>query len=435
MADILLASVWNRVMISDLNEPALWVGFLLALRYLLSPLSIWAGFRSDNRILFGLRRTPYIWLGRLLMVVALPLLALGMGRLAEARFDVLGWLLTSFCFLLFGIGTLLSGSTFLALVRDTAPVKQQGFAVSIVLTTLIIFFPVAAVIYSRWMPAYDLAAFQQMVYGTALIAGFFWFISIVGVEKRHGMPLESGWEDTTPTLVQNIQGSFLRLFAQIWEDRRTRRFLVFFAVATLAAWMQDAILEPFGADLFGLAAEATTDFGRVWLGMTAITLISSNILLRKRSQAEQSRIASFGLFAMVVGMALLAVSAFTHQLPLVEIALAIFGAGFGVYSFGGFNLMAIMTRMGESGAYLGMWTVIELLGKGLGTFLGGGLRDAILSLTGSAGQTYGLIFSVETAGLLLAILILLRVNIRGWLRDSGRVADSAVEQTPLLSDA
>jgi hypothetical protein len=35
----------------------------------------------------------------------------------------------------------------------------------------------------------------------------------------------------------------------------------------------------------------------------------------------------------------------------------------------------------------------------------------------------------------MAVLILLRVDIRGWLRDSGRVADSAVEQTPLLSDA
>lgn len=72
MGDILTASVWNRVMISDLGLPAWPVGLLIALRYLLSPLSLWAGHRSDTQPLWGMRRTSYIWLGRGLMVVSLP---------------------------------------------------------------------------------------------------------------------------------------------------------------------------------------------------------------------------------------------------------------------------------------------------------------------------------------------------------------------------
>src|SRR5687767_9392277 len=54
MVDILVASVWNRVMISDFHISPSAIGFLLALRYFLSPLGIWAGFRSDTRPFGGL---------------------------------------------------------------------------------------------------------------------------------------------------------------------------------------------------------------------------------------------------------------------------------------------------------------------------------------------------------------------------------------------
>ena len=48
MADILTAGVWNRILISDFGIPAWPVGLLLALRYLLAPISIWVGSRSET---------------------------------------------------------------------------------------------------------------------------------------------------------------------------------------------------------------------------------------------------------------------------------------------------------------------------------------------------------------------------------------------------
>ncbi|HUM71010.1 MAG TPA: PucC family protein, partial [Chloroflexota bacterium] len=75
-ADILTASVWNRVMIAELGMPATWVGLLLALQYLLMPISFWAGHRSDTRPLWGRRRVSYIWLGRGLVVLSFPLLGM-----------------------------------------------------------------------------------------------------------------------------------------------------------------------------------------------------------------------------------------------------------------------------------------------------------------------------------------------------------------------
>ena len=53
MGDILVTSIWNRVMISNFGIPAAPVSLLIALRYLISPLSLWAGYRSDRKRLFG----------------------------------------------------------------------------------------------------------------------------------------------------------------------------------------------------------------------------------------------------------------------------------------------------------------------------------------------------------------------------------------------
>lgn len=427
MVDILVASVWNQVMIADFHAPAGGVGLLLALRYFLSPLSIWAGFRSDSRPLWGLRRTPYIWLGRLMIVLALPLLGLSMYRFAGNPGDWLGWALAVGCFLIYGMGTLLSGSTYLALVRDTAPLEKQGLSISIVQTVLIVFFPISAFIYSRWMETFDLATFEQMVLVTAAIGAFFWFASIVGVEKR-----QVG--ESQPTPAANAHANFTITFKKVWQDLRTRRFLIFFSLAALAAWSQDAILEAYGRDVFDLSVGQATDFNRIWLGMTVITLIGSALIWRSRPPERHTSIAAGGLAVMTAGMGLLALAAFTAQIRLVEAALALFGAGFGVYTFGGLNLMAVMTTPREAGAYLGMWTVVELVCKGSGTFLGGLLRDIFLAVTQQPGLSYSLIFALATAGLAAAVIVLLRIDVLGWARDTGRIGPAQLEPLPISLD-
>ena len=74
MGDILVTSIWNRVMIANFGIPAAPVSFLIAMRYLVAPISLWAGFLSDTKPFLGYRRTSYIWLGRILMIISLPFL-------------------------------------------------------------------------------------------------------------------------------------------------------------------------------------------------------------------------------------------------------------------------------------------------------------------------------------------------------------------------
>jgi MFS transporter, BCD family, chlorophyll transporter len=290
MGDILMTSIWNRILITNFGIPATPVGLLIALRYLLSPLSLWAGHLSDTKPLLGWRRTTYIWLGRGMMVLSLPLLGLSVFRLEGATSDGLGWLLALASSLLYGVGTLISGSPFLALVRDSAPPAKQGLAISIVETVLIIFFAIAGIGFSFWMQAYSAVIFWEMVVVTAVVGGFFWFFAIVGIEKRR-----TGGE---PAVTAPHRPAFNHVLNKIWRDKRTRRFFFFLALATLAAWGQDAILEPFGAEVFDLPLSRTTRFNSYWQTATVITLVGGSILWRKRPPEQQAVIAKWGLGVM-----------------------------------------------------------------------------------------------------------------------------------------
>ncbi|MEZ4592634.1 MAG: BCD family MFS transporter [Chloroflexota bacterium] len=428
MGDIIVTSIWNRMMISQFGIPAAPVSLLIALRYLLSPLSLWAGYRSDTRPFLGMRRTSYIWLGRGLMVLSLPLLGWSLMRFAAVHelgnnFDLLGWVLAIFSSLLYGIGTLISGSPYLALVRDSAPKERQGLAISTAETVLIIFFAIVGITFSFWLQEYDPLIFWEMVIATMVIGGFFWVFSIWGVEqsirRQKGLTLE---QELPAVARQANQSNLLETIGRIWQDKRTRRFFLFLSLATFAAWAQDAILEPFGAELFDLPLARTTRFNSYWQAATVVTLVGGAYLWRKRPPELQKRITSGGLVAMALGMVLLGVTAVSHQVHLIEISLLIFGAGFGVYTFGGLSLMAVMSSDKEAGAYLGLWTISVVVFKGLGTFAGGALRDLfLLGLSLDIGLSYGLIFLLEGVGLATAVFILSRIDVLGFAREMGRL--------------
>ncbi|MBI4675502.1 MAG: BCD family MFS transporter [Chloroflexi bacterium] len=417
MGDILVTSIWNRIMIVNFGLPALPVGLLLSVRYLLSPLGLYAGFRSDNTIFWGYRRTSYIWLGRALMVLSLPLLALSVARFDAARNEPLGWLLASASFLLYGTGTLLSGSPFLALVRDTMPQAHQGLAASVVETALIILFAVVGISFSLALQDYSLAGFWELTLATMLIGGFFWIFAIVGIEKRTRAAIQIA---ATTTRVQAKQ--FHATLTKILADPRTRAFFVFLSVATAAAWMQEVILEPFGGQVLNATLAQTTRYSSYWQSATALVLILAAMVWRKRRGELQVPIAQIGLSIMGLGMVLLTVVSLLAQGALVVVPLLVFGVGFGLYTFGGFQLLIVMTSDAEAGAYLGLWTVTILLSRGIGISLGSALRDGLVALTGSTSFGYALVFGISALGLFLSPALLQRVNVLSFARDTGRLS-------------
>lgn len=413
MADIFTAGVWNRIMISDFGIPAWPVGLLLALRYFLAPISLWVGHRSDTRPLWGWHRTSYIWLGRGLMLITFPILGASTVRLEQDTGDPLAWSMLLLCFVAYGLGTLISGSPYLALVRDSAPKSKQGIAIGIVETVLIAMFPIAAIGFGAMLASYDPAMFWRLILFVILVGGFFWWFSVFGAERAnrgYGVgPADSKRIDLRVT------------FGRIWGDGRTRRFFLFLFAATFSAWLQDNILEPYGADVFGWDVGETTRLTGYWGTATVLVLVASFFIWRKRRPETLSGVTRVGLLIMALGMALVMVSAFGPAPSMFLSGLVVFGAGFGLYTFGGLSLMAVMSPDPHSGAYLGLWTVAILVSKGSGTFMGGVIRDVMLFVQEDAALSYAVGFGLSAAGLVVAALILTGVDIIGFARDSSRL--------------
>lgn len=95
----------------------------------------------------------------------------------------------------------------------------------------------------------------------------------------------------------------------------------------------------------------------------------------------------------------------------------LFGVGFGIYTVGGVALLMAMSRDAHAASYLALWSTIQLVFRGFGLAAGGVLRDLALWLTADFARTYALVFAVEGVGLLLCILLLRRVDVRGFARD------------------
>jgi BCD family chlorophyll transporter-like MFS transporter len=65
-----------------------------------------------------------------------------------------------------------------------------------------------------------------------------------------------------------------------------------------------------------------------------------------------------------------------------------------------------------------LWTVAILMSKGLGTLTGGIIRDVMLALGSTAEAAYGSIFAISAAGLIIAAVLVTRIDVIGFVRDS-----------------
>jgi MFS transporter, BCD family, chlorophyll transporter len=405
--DLLTSGVLNRVLISDLHIWATPVALLSALRYLLAPLSIWAGYRSDTRPIFGLHRLPYIWLGRLPMVISLPLLPIVTVFLAANPTSVLGWVLATLSFLIYGVGTLLSGGPYMALVRDVTPPAKRGMALSIVQMFLIVSFPLAAVVYARMLPHYDPLAFWQVILAGMAISLFFFFFSVFDAERRGQAIVADEPHEQLP---------FMALLREMWADRRTRLFFLFLALGAASASAQDAILEPFGGDVFGMTVAETTRFNSYWGLGVLITLPATIFFTRRRLAHQQGGTTILGLVLTAVPLALLALVALSAAKALLVPVLLFFGLGYGIYSVGALSLLMAMTSDRRAGAYLGLWSVAQLVFRGVGIFLGGAGRDLALALSGSHQLAYASVFLLEALGMLGCVLLVIKVDVPGFVQ-------------------
>lgn len=414
MADIITTGIWNRIMISDLGFSATPIGLLVALRYFLSPLGVWAGRMSDQHAVGGYRRLFWVWLGRAMMSVSILTLGLITASLARGdSADLVDWVIITISLLLFSLGNAFSGSTFLALIYDRTPTHQRGRAVGIVWTFLLLGFTVGGVLFGVLLPSHEEGAaalsfspetLQNLFVLAALILGSLWFFSLLGEERR---VQDSARAAAKPDAKPSSLREDLKL---AWSERRTRFFFWYLALSMMFAFSQDLILEPFAADVFGMEARHTTRFAAYWGSMSILGTLVFLFLSRRYKRLTNTVMSNIGVVVLVVTFALFALSSFAGIRGLVTPGLILLGLGLGFWNVGTLGLMMDMSPFGRAGTFLGFWTLVVTMARGLGVSGGGVLRDIGLQLGASGEVAYGVVFVIGTIGLLISLWTLSQVH-------------------------
>jgi BCD family chlorophyll transporter-like MFS transporter len=147
-----------------------------------------------------------------------------------------------------------------------------------------------------------------------------------------------------------------------------------------------------------------------------VGLIGAIAITRKWCAERQTLTTSIGLVLSALPLAGLAVCAVTGNQALLIPSLVLFGVGFGIYTAGGSPLLMVMSLDERAGVYLGLWSMAQLLARGVGILLGGILRDVVLALTGSLPVAYGSIFALEAVGFMVCIGLLRAADVGGFAR-------------------
>ena len=472
---VIFAGMLNRVMISELAFPGLLVGGALACEQFVAPARVWFGQISDSQPLAGRRRLPYIWIGTAafcsLAVLSIPLIFRVAALLAAgSKLELLAGVL-ALCglFALYGLAVSLATTPYLALVIDRTNEQERPRAVGLIwclLTVGIVVGAIAIAISLRSLDGVtDPALLQPVLFNfmlrVALVVGLLTFVATFGMEpdvlKPDGLSadgIQSGLIQSDLIHSDLIHSDSVKsqaaaaaissrepytgpgssspadaiTLAQSWalitSSRQVLVFFSFLVMFTLGLFLQDPILESYGAEVFGMPIAATASLNAVWgMGTLAGLLVAGFWLGPKLGKLTSARL---GCQLMVVTLLLLLLAGLTARVPVLQAVMLLFGLAAGIATNSALVLMLDLTLPQAAGTFVGVWGLAQAISRALGKVLGGGLLDlgrwlqAVLHLGSSAYPAYALVLTVEILVAIGALVLLARLNLRQFREDTGR---------------
>jgi BCD family chlorophyll transporter-like MFS transporter len=405
----LLTFNFNRIAIHELGALAIIVTSLIGLHHFLSFFQVLWGRFADRHPFFGYRRSPYILLSSLvasLVFVALPSVAIGLGeRSPQATLAAVGLLFV------FGIAMAANGTSSNSLVAEVTTPKERGGVIAVVWTFVILSGIISAGVAKAIMPEYSPEQMQFLYNLTPAVVMVAAVLGLVGMERRISRE-EHAALMATPRL-EAAPINTLRVGVQLMQTNgQVRGFFAFVLLSITGIFLQDAILEVFGAEVFHMTVAETTGFQQLWgvgvlLGMLGMGILSNFLPLSKKV------IATVGGLSIALGLGGLAVASLSLQQSLVTPALFVMGLGTGLFNVGALAMMMEMTVDGFVGLYMGLWGMAQGLGNGFANIFSGGLHTGLIeSGLLSPSVAYTVIFGFEALVMVVAIGVLRTISVQ-----------------------
>ncbi len=398
MTFVLINSVLNRIMIHDLGILASIVAVLVVLPYILSPAQVWIGQYSDTHPIFGYRRTPYIALGTLLALTGAVLAP--HAALALAHDPMIGVPLALLLFGMWGVGYNLAVVAYLSLASDMSTEQQRSRTVAIMWFMMITSVIVTAIVVGRALEPYSEERLFTVFLETGGVALVLALVGLVGLEPRR---LEG---------VKQSRAGQVAAIRAVLDNPQARIFFVYLIMMLAAILGQDILLEPFGATAFGMNVRETTQLTAMWGGATLTALLLYGAVLSR--WISKKRGAMIGGSIAATGFLLIALSGMISIEALFIPGILLLGFGTGIATTTNLALMLDMTTTEQVGLFIGAWGVADALARGVGTLLGGVMRDVISHMSGSAVSGYVSVFLIEALLLGISLVLLQRIDVTAF---------------------
>ncbi|MCP9841277.1 BCD family MFS transporter [Synechococcus sp. J7-Johnson] len=429
---VIFAGMLNRVMISELGFPGLLVGGALAFEQFVAPSRILFGQLSDARPLAGRHRTPYIWLGAALFCGLAVLVVPVIFRLAAARelgdgaAITLGTVLMCALFAAYGLAVSMATTPYLALVIDRTQERERPRAVGIIWCMLTVGIVVGAVVISRSLKGLDgvtdplvlEAVLSRFMVRAALAVMGLTLLATWGVEPAAPASTKAVGGGTSPARDDAI--TMPQAWRLITSSRQVAVFFLFVVLFTLALFIQDPILESYGADVFAMPIAATASLNAFWGVGTLLGLVLAGWWIVPRLGKYAT--ARLGCQLILASMLLLILSGLVGEVPLLQAVLLLFGLASGIGTNSTLCLMLDLTLPEAAGTFVGVWGLAQAFSRATAKLIGGGLLDLGRAIIPGQGPfiPYALVLGTAALIALAALRVLVALNVHCFRDDTTR---------------
>lgn len=398
-------STLNRIMITELNLPALLVGVLVAFPYLLSPLQVLAGSWADHNTVWGRHRSPWILIGGLMASFGGYMTSHAV-VLMESNF-ALGLLAAVVTFAIWGMGVNIASVSYLSLLSELSEGTSgwRSRAVSVMWTTMIVATIFTSLVISALLQPYSTAALYTAFGFVWLVASAFVLFGAAGIEPANKGPADLHSRAESPRVA-------IRALA---GNPTAQRFFLYLTLVLISIHAQDVLLEPFGGDVLGMPIAATARLTSIWGVGFFITMLGGLWVVRRVGKKSAANV---GAVIAALGFALIILSGIAQSTTILWGAVFVLGLGGGLMTVSNLSFMLDMTVVQAAGLYIGAWGVANFAGQAVGNIASGLIRDVAYRLTGSEIIGYSTVFALEIVGLFAAILLFRGITVETFRRQA-----------------
>jgi BCD family chlorophyll transporter-like MFS transporter len=404
-------------MIKELGISAALVAIFVSLPYLFSPSQVLIGSYADHHPWWGRRRTPYILLGLFLCVGGALLSPYAAYVLVDQW--TLGLVLCLLAFGAWGIGKNFAAVSYLSLASELSGQEGRSRTIATMWFMMIVSIILTAFAVSRVVDPYSPAALQRAFWLVAMVA---LVLGVIGLIRLEG-PFVPGASEVPD------RHSWPVLLRTITNNRQATLFFCYLILLLAAILAQDVLLEPFGAEAFGMTVRATTLITVIWGTCVLIALLTASALVRRWGKRSVAR---WGAWGALSGFVLIGLSGLLATQGVFYGGVLLLGLGTGLSTVTNLSLMLDMTTAGNVGLFIGAWGIAEALARGMGAIMGGVIRDVVTHLSHNPVSGYVVVFGIEAILLFVSLRLLRQIDVGTFLEQADR--QTVTERAALMGE-